>query len=453
MRRVPLPVVACGAALVLAGSATAAAAFDRVEALAVDGTAVLLVLVASAILIAAHRLRTGAVEARSRDLERQIREREEAQRALLQSERQLRLIADAVPVVIAYVDAESRVRFANRAVEEWTGRPPAELHGRPLEEVLPPAVLALVREQADRAQGGERVQFDLAVDVGSGARRRIAATLVPHRGADGAVLGFYAFAEDISDRVRDQEELHRQHDALAHAARLSTLGEMAAALAHELNQPLTAVLSNANAILRQHAAPRAGLPGEVEETVRDIAAEAARAGEIIRRLRALVRKGDSTRTTLDLNHALRGVEPFIRAVALESDVALFMDLSPEPLACEGDAIQLQQVVLNLVRNAIQAMAALPKPERRLVLRSRRERDLIVVSVEDSGPPVASEVLDGLFVPFYTTKANGLGMGLSISRSIVEAHGGVIEARSRGGRGLAVRFTLPLPGVQALSSAS
>jgi hypothetical protein len=135
------------------------------------------------------------------------------------------------------------------------------------------------------------------------------------------------------------------------------------------------------------------------------------------------------------------VETLIRAAALEGDATLFMDLAPGPAMSVGDVIQVQQVVLNLVRNAIDAMRTLPKPERRLVVRSLHDRDMIVVSVEDAGPPLEKEALDHLFAPFYTTKANGLGMGLSISRSIIEAHGGAIEARSRSGRGLAVRFTL------------
>ena len=158
-------------------------------------------------------------------------------------------------------------------------------------------------------------------------------------------------------------------------------------------------------------------------------------------MRELVRKGASRKAPHDVNEAIRGVEALIRAAALEGDAALFMDLAPGRAMSVGDVIQVQQVVLNLVRNAIDAMRALPKPERRLVVRSLRDRDAIVVCVEDAGPPLAKEALDHLFAPFYTTKANGLGMGLSISRSIIEAHGGVIEARSRSGRGLAVRFTL------------
>jgi C4-dicarboxylate-specific signal transduction histidine kinase len=263
--------------------------------------------------------------------------------------------------------------------------------------------------------------------------------------ADGRVLGFYAFAQDITERVRIQEELHRQQDQLAHASRVSTLGEMASALAHELNQPLTAVLSNANATLRLHAGRRGMLPGDLEETLRDIAQEAARAGEIIRRLRELIRKGTSHKASLDLSQAVRGVEALVRATALENDVNLALDLAPNLPLCTGDVIQIQQVVLNLVRNGVEAMRTLPKAERRMVVRTQRQPDGVAVSVEDAGPPVPADVLDRLFMPFYTTKENGLGMGLSISRSIIQAHGGTIDVRPGAARGLIARFTLPTAG--------
>jgi PAS domain S-box-containing protein len=400
-------------------------------------------LAAAGLLLAAHRYRTRSVEARSVRLEREVRERELAQRALIRSERQLRLLADALPVMIAYLDADGRVGFSNLASESWFGRPRSELEGRLVQEVLRPEVYAQVREHVEMAQGGERVEFDVVLGAPGDVRRRISSTLVPHTEGHGRVLGVYAFAQDITERVRIQEELHRQQDQLAHASRVSTLGEMATALAHELNQPLTAVLSNAHATLRMHAAP-VGRPmaDDVEETLRDIAQDAARAGEIIRRLRELIRKGRSKKGPLDLGQAIRGVEALIRATALENDVAFGLDLAADLPLCDGDAIQIQQVVLNLVRNGIEAMRSLPKPERRMVVRTLHEKEAVTVSVEDAGPPVADEVLDQFFMPFYTTKENGLGMGLSISRSIIQAHGGSIVARRGVPRGVVVRFTLP-----------
>ena len=146
-----------------------------------------------------------------------------------------------------------------------------------------------------------------------------------------------------------------------------------------------------------------------------------------------------------MNQAIRAVEALVRAAALEHDVALGLDLAPNLPLCSGDAIQIQQVVLNLVHNGMEAMRAVPKAERRMVVRTVREKEAVAVSVEDAGPPLGPDVFEGLFVPFYTTKENGLGMGLSISRSIIQAHGGSIDARRGSARGLIVRFTLPTVG--------
>jgi PAS domain S-box-containing protein len=400
-------------------------------------------LIAAASLLAAYRHHARAMHARNLRLEQEASEREQARQALLGSEHQLRLIADALPMTIAYVDADGRVRFANLAAARWFDGKAAELPGRAVRELLTPSLLAQVRQPMEAALSGQRVDFDLAVGAPGPERRRISATLVPHAEANGSVAGFYAFVQDVTERARIQEELHRQHDQLAHAARVSTLGEMATALAHELNQPLTAVLSNAHAALR--LCPRAGdgrMPEEVREALLDIASDAARAGEIIRRLRQLVRKDGSKIEPLDVNQAIRGIETLIRAAALEGDVSVRLDLSPGLLPCAGDMVQVQQVALNLVRNGIDAMRGLPKAERRLVISSRHENDAVVVSVTDSGPPLPAEALPRLFEPFYSTKQNGLGMGLSISRSIVHAHGGTIEARPNP-RGLSVRFALPV----------
>ena len=380
--------------------------------------------------------------------EREIEEREEAQQARARSERQLRTIADAIPVMIAHVDADGYVRFTNTAAQRWCRRTRAELEGHRVEESLPHEVYARVRPSIEMAQGGEKVDFDLTVGP-SEQRQRLSGTLVPDAEAAGRPGGgFYAFVQDVTEQYHIQEELHRQHDQLAHASRLSTLGEMATALAHELNQPLTAILSNANAALRLYSAEpvartRRPLSDEVAETLADIASDAARAGEMIRRLRHLIRKDESRKDLFDVSQAIRGIETLARAAALENEVALSFDLAPQPALCVGDAVQIQQVVLNLVRNSIEAMTALPKPERRLVVRSMREEGACVVSVEDAGHPVSQDVLDRLFVPFYSTKENGLGMGLSICRSIIHAHHGSIEARRGGARGLTVRFRLPV----------
>jgi len=259
---------------------------------------------------------------------------------------------------------------------------------------------------------------------------------------------------------------------LTHVARVATLGELAAALAHELNQPLAAILSNAQAsrrFLQRDAPPHP----DVEEAVEDIASEAQRAREIIQRLRALLRRGEIAKEPIDVSDALSRVEPIARADARHYGVELSMDLAqglPEVL---GDRIQLQQVVLNLVHNGAEAMsrngaardgapgsvgsdgpgAAEASAERdrplaprgRLVVRTARENGNVRVEVRDSGPPVPEETFEKMFEPFFTTKEEGLGMGLPICRTIIEAHGGRLWPKRNPGGGLVVQFTLPCAG--------
>jgi two-component system sensor kinase FixL len=181
----------------------------------------------------------------------------------------------------------------------------------------------------------------------------------------------------------------------------------------------------------------------MDDALEDIANDASRAGEIIRRLREMVHRGESKKEPLDVNAAIRGVEPLLRAGALEHNVALDLELAPGLPETLGDVIQIQQVILNLARNATEAMLSMPKESRRLCIRTSRDSGSLAVEVEDTGPPVDDETFARLFVPFETTKPGGLGMGLSVSRSIVEAHGGRIAADRDPVGGLRVRFSLPL----------
>jgi PAS domain S-box-containing protein len=400
----------------------------------------LAVLSFAGVLLAAHRVRTRSIEIQKRALEVEVVERRHAQDALVRSERQLRLITDALPVLVGYVDADRRCMFLNAAAERWFGKPRTELEGRNLDEIMPAEIRTALRETMIQAASGLGGEADADIQVGD-ETRRISVTVVPHNDVDGTYLGFYVLAQDITQRVEAEEASRRQAEALAHTSRVLTLGELAAALAHELNQPLTAILSNAQAARRLHT--RAGHPPEdVDEALQDIASDATRAGEIIRRLRELARRGESKRAPLDVNAAIRGLEPLLRAGALEHDAVLEIVLAADLPETLGDVIQIQQVLLNLARNATEAMLAVPRGARRLRIRTLQEADSVSVEVSDTGPHLDEETAARLFVPFHTTKPGGLGMGLSISRSIVEAHGGHIDAVSQPQGGLRLRFTIP-----------
>ena len=237
----------------------------------------------------------------------------------------------------------------------------------------------------------------------------------------------------------------RQHQAeVAHAARLTTLGGMAAGLAHELNQPLAAVVSYARGCARRLESgeiPKAALLEVLEE----ISAQALRAGEVLRRIRDFLR-GESHRESVDLNDVVRRALRFAEAEARRADVKIELGLSPEPLRLEVDPIQIEQVILNLVQNGFEVMASNNGTERVLAIGTRRlSGDTVEVSVRDTGAGVPTDVAARLFDPFFTTKPDGLGLGLSISRTIVEAHGGRLWATpTPGARGTVFRFTLRTP---------
>jgi signal transduction histidine kinase len=244
------------------------------------------------------------------------------------------------------------------------------------------------------------------------------------------------------ERQRAEEEARRSRDELAHYLRVSTIGELTTSLAHELNQPLTAILANAQAA--RQLLDAAADPAEMREILADIVEEDKRAGEVIRRLRDLLRKGAPEYAPLDLNILAAEVVGLVASDATIRNVPIRLDLAEEPARVRGDRVQIQQVVLNLLLNAMDALADVP-PGRRMVLVTTAvaSGEGVVLAVRDTGPGVRLADPERLFEPFYSTKPAGMGMGLSIARSIVAAHGGRIWARDNAGPGATFTFSLPL----------
>jgi PAS domain S-box-containing protein len=248
---------------------------------------------------------------------------------------------------------------------------------------------------------------------------------------------------DITERKRVEAELQEQRAELAHVARISIMGELAASLAHELNQPLTAILSNAQAGLRFMTSKRGNL-GEVREILQDIVKDNSRAGEVIRRMRALVKKEALESATLDLASLIRDVVALLHSDAILQNVQIALELDDSLPPVWGDRVQLQQVVLNIMLNAFDAMRECPADERKVKVRAEPDgAALIKVAVSDRGTGLSGDKLDKIFQPFYTTKREGLGMGLSITRSIIEAHGGRLWAENNADHGATFSFTLPV----------
>jgi PAS domain S-box-containing protein len=248
---------------------------------------------------------------------------------------------------------------------------------------------------------------------------------------------------DITARKQAEVETQRQGAELAHVARVSTMGELAASVAHELNQPLGAILSNAEAAeMFLNQTPPA--LQDVREILSDIRKDDERAGEVIRRMRALLRKREIELQPLELNSVMEDVLRMVSGDAALRKTAISAELSPKLPAVQGDCVHLQQVLLNLMMNALEAMATQPPEKRRLTLRTGFNGDgTVEITVTDSGHGIEPDKLARLFEPFFTTKPNGMGMGLSIARRIVEAHHGRISAENNASGGATFRVTLPV----------
>jgi signal transduction histidine kinase len=254
-----------------------------------------------------------------------------------------------------------------------------------------------------------------------------------------------AVARDISDRVRaeEQRERLRQLEAdLAHINRVSMMGELAASIAHEINQPLAGVVSNGSACLRWLARDPPDLE-EAREAARRIVGGGQHAGEIIKRIRALTTRATTSREKLDLNEIIREVLALAGAEAKRMGVTIRAQFGADVSSVSGDRVQLQQVVLNLAMNAIEAMSSVMERARELVITTGNvDADQVQVTIEDSGTGLDPNTIDKVFESFYSTKPGGMGMGLSISRSIVRAHGGRLWATARNGPGTIFHFVLP-----------
>lgn len=271
--------------------------------------------------------------------------------------------------------------------------------------------------------------------------RRVPHLVSARRFHDGEGIRVVGVGIDISGLRAAEEQVRRQQTELAHVARVSAVGELVAAIAHELNQPLAAIRANAQAGERMIHAPIIDAQ-EIAEAFRDVAGDAFRADEVIKRLRELLRKGEAERTLFGVNDLVRGIERLARADASQRGVALQLELDSDLPLILGDAIQLQQVVLNLIRNAVDAMLGMENAAPIVVRTAFDGSGSIMVTVADDGPALDDATFARMFEPFHTTKPTGLGIGLSLSRSIVEAHGGLLWATRNERRGLTLQFTLP-----------
>ncbi|HEY1267233.1 MAG TPA: PAS domain S-box protein [Candidatus Binatia bacterium] len=375
-----------------------------------------------------------------------ITERKRGAEALEKERAFLRLIIDTVPDFIFAKDEEGRFTLANKAVADAYGTTVQKLIGKTDADFNPNRVeVEFYRRIDQEVLSTQRERFipeERLTDIHGNVRwlQTVKRLILEHNGAGRQVLGA---STDITRRKLAEMQLQEQRAELAHVARISTMGELAASLAHELNQPLTAILSNAQAALRFLDGEAVDY-NEVREILQDIVKDNSRAADVIRRMRALVKKEELEFAALDPSGLIRDVVALVHSDTILRGAAISVESRSELPPMRGDRVQLQQVMLNLLLNAFDAMKEAPANGRRAIIRAEVYGRMIKLSVRDSGPGLPPEKLDKLFQPFYTTKRDGLGMGLSICRSIVEAHQGHLWAENNnGGRGATFSFTVPV----------
>ena len=378
-----------------------------------------------------------------------ITERIHAEQALRASEEQARLVLDSTAEAIYGVDLQGNCTFCNRACVTILGYSHVQdLLGQNMHDLIH-------HTQADGSNYpltecriyaafrlGEGVHVDDEVlwkaDGTSFAAEYRSFPIL----RDGELVGSVVTFLDITERERIAEALRNQQAELTHAARLSTLGEMAAGLAHELNQPLTAIAAFAEgAMLRLDRGKLR--ESETAPVFSRIAADAKRAGEVIRRLRDFVQRRESQRRQLDVNRLVREVYQFVESETKQQDIAILFELEPDLPTIKADPIQIQQVLLNLIRNASDALVQNDSADRRIAISSHKKRPgRVEIAVGDSGPGISDSDAEQVFEPFFTSKTDGVGIGLGICQNIIEAHGGKMWLGRSPLGGARVFFDLP-----------
>ncbi|MGH7930107.1 MAG: PAS domain-containing sensor histidine kinase, partial [Candidatus Binatia bacterium] len=373
-----------------------------------------------------------------------ITDRKRAEEAQRESEERFRTMADTAPVMIWMSGVEKSCTFLNKSWLDFSGRTMEQELGYGWVESIHPedrARFLLVYDKASELR--EEFTTEYRLRRADGEYHWVFNKAVPRFESDCTFFGYIGSCIDITERKHAEAETLLLQQELAHVSRMSTMGELAASLAHELNQPLTAILSNAQAAQRFMAADSTNL-AEVREILADIIKDNIRAGEVIWRMRSLVKKEALEVVCFDLNSVIRDVVFLARTDAILQNVRMSLDIDAGLPLVRGDRVQLQQVLLNLLLNAFDAMKECPVNKREITVRAKRAGDRMVeIMVADRGAGLSSDNLAKIFQPFYTTKTNGLGMGLSISRSIIEAHGGRIWAENNADSGATFHFTVPI----------
>ena len=364
-------------------------------------------------------------------------------RQLADDESLIQAILETVPDALVVIDEAGLITSFSKAAEALFGYAEAEIVGRNVSTLMP----SPHREAHDAylvryLQTGEKRIIGIGRVV-EGLRRD--GTVFPMELSVGEARAgdhraFTGFVRDLTKRAEAEAQLHRTQADLAHASRLSAVGTLASALAHELNQPLTAVANYVSAGRDLVGGDGSGTKDLLREALDEAARESVRAGQIVRRLRDFVARGEVDLQNLSLGSLINDATALGLVGAREKGVQWWIEIDPGIGNVRVDRVQIQQVMFNLMRNAVEAMEN--SPEKHLTIRARQHgEDQVKISVSDTGPGIAHELLETLFLPFTSTKGQGMGLGLSICRTIIEGHGGQLSVEAGDNGGTVFKFTL------------
>ncbi|MFZ1975763.1 MAG: PAS domain S-box protein [Candidatus Acidiferrales bacterium] len=375
---------------------------------------------------------------------RDIADSKLAEEKLRESELNLRQMTETIPEMLWSATPEGAIDYCNARVLDYTGFSAEKIMGRGWARLLHP-------DDADQAARvwsscvttGNPYRVEVrTIHAADGTYRWCVTSALPLLDQQGRILKWYGTVVDMHDWKQAQEDLRNTQMEFAHMSRVMTMGELTASIAHEVNQPLAGIITNANTCLRMLAADPPNVDGAAE-TARRTIRDGNRMSEVITRLRALYSKKDATTEPMDLNEAARDVTALLLSELQRNSVVLRLELADDIPLVAGDRVQLQQVILNLLRNASDAMSGINDRPRRLLIRTQRdEGDRVRLTVQDAGVGFDPQAVDRLFKAFYTTKNNGMGIGLSVCRSIIESHHGRLWATPNDGPGAAFSFCIP-----------
>jgi PAS domain S-box-containing protein len=355
-------------------------------------------------------------------------------------------MADAAPVLIWMADAGARRSYLSRTWLDFTGRAPAqELGDGWAEGVHPDDRERVFATYARAVEAGREFTTEYRLRRHDGEYRWVLEKAVPRRAADGTLLGYIGCVDDISEQKEAEAEAAQFRERLAHVVRVHTAGEMSAALAHEITQPLGAIENYALAArrrMRESAPDRA----HVADLLDKLIGQAVRAGDVVTRMRGMMQRHELETKEIDVERAVRDCIDMVRTDCEARDIRIELEVAGTLPRVVADEIHVQQVILNLLRNAMDAVeASQPGVVRRIAIDAGLDgKGAVSVKVADRGPGLAEGDLERVFESFYSTKPHGLGIGLSICRKLIEAHGGALWASHNPGGGAVFQFTLPVP---------